>query len=109
MQVPELLEEVAVALLDPEELRQLADDDRQREADDEALEHRLGDEVARKPSRSSPAISADQPVTIASAGGERDELARAPAWRSRATAAAESAAVADIGPTTRWLELPKAA
>ena len=26
-----------------------------------------------------------------------------------ATAAAESAAVADIGPTTRWRELPKAA
>jgi hypothetical protein len=26
-----------------------------------------------------------------------------------ATAAADSAAVADIGPTTRWRELPKAA
>ena len=34
-QVPELLEEVTLALLDTEELRQLPDHDRQREADDE--------------------------------------------------------------------------
>ena len=44
-QVPELLEEVALALGDAEQLRHLADDDRQREADDEALQHRLGDEA----------------------------------------------------------------
>ena len=44
-QVPELLEEVALALLDAEELRQLPDHDRQGEADDESLHHRLGDEA----------------------------------------------------------------
>ena len=43
--VPELLEEVAAALLDTEQLGELADDDREREPDDEALEHRLRDEV----------------------------------------------------------------
>ena len=45
---PQLLEEVALDLLDAEQLRHLADDDRQREADDEALEHRLGDEVGEE-------------------------------------------------------------
>jgi hypothetical protein len=44
-QVPELLEEVALGLLDTEELRHLADDDRQRQPDDEPLEDRLGDEA----------------------------------------------------------------
>ena len=42
--VPELLEEVALAVVDPQQLRHLADDDREREPDDEALQHRLGDE-----------------------------------------------------------------
>ena len=45
---PQLLEEVAVLLLDAEELRHLADDDRQGETDDEALEHRLGDEAGEE-------------------------------------------------------------
>ena len=43
--MPELLEEVALALLDAEEPRQLPDHDRQSEADDESLHHRLGDEA----------------------------------------------------------------
>jgi hypothetical protein len=43
--VPRLLEEVALLLLDPEQLRELADDDRQGEPDDESLEDRFGDEV----------------------------------------------------------------
>ena len=46
---PELLEEVALLLLDAEQLGHLADDDGQGEADDEALEHRLGDEVGEEP------------------------------------------------------------
>ena len=47
-QVPQLLEEVALALGDPEQLGQLPDHDRQGQADDEALEHRLRDEVGHK-------------------------------------------------------------
>ena len=66
----------------PKQLGQLPDDDRQREADDEALEHRLGDEVGeeaepqqagderrRRPSTSaSAAVSATN--CAAAAGGE---------------------------------------
>ena len=43
-QSPELLEEVAGGAVDAEQLGQLAHDDGQREADDEALEDRFGDE-----------------------------------------------------------------
>jgi hypothetical protein len=64
--------------------------------------------LARKPSRSSPAPRASSPVV----------RARATVWAAKpvlpwvatsATAAADRAAVADIGPTTRCRELPKAA
>jgi hypothetical protein len=44
-QLPQLLEEVAVAFGEAEEFRQLPDDDRERETDDEALQHRGGGEV----------------------------------------------------------------
>ena len=47
-EVPRLLEEMARATADPEQLRQLADDDREREADDQPLEHRLADEVGEE-------------------------------------------------------------
>ena len=65
---PQLLEEVALALGHAEQLRHLADDDRQREADDEALQHRLGDEAreeaepqrARRPARRIPTTSAER-------------------------------------------------
>ena len=46
--VPHLLEEVVALSFDAEELGDLADDDRQREADDEPLQHRLGDEVGEE-------------------------------------------------------------
>ena len=46
---PELFEEVAFGLFDPEELRHLADDDRQREADDESLEYGLRNEAREEP------------------------------------------------------------
>ena len=42
---PGLLEEVALHLLEAEDLGQLPDDDGQRQPDDEALHHRFGDEV----------------------------------------------------------------
>ena len=41
----------------PNSLGSWPDDDGQRQTDDEALEHRLGDEVGHEPSRSSPAIT----------------------------------------------------
>lgn len=71
---------------------------------------RTGSEIrlARKPSRSTPASRAAIPVVIASAAVKAAKFWAWGATRS-ATVAAESAAVADIGPTIRCLELPKAA
>ena len=48
-EVAELAKEVALAFGDTEQLGQLADDDGQRQADDEALQHRLGDERREEP------------------------------------------------------------
>jgi hypothetical protein len=64
--------------------------------------------LATKPSRASPATTPMMPVVIASVtvratNGPLPWVARS------ATAAADRAAVADIGPTTRCRELPKAA
>jgi hypothetical protein len=64
--------------------------------------------LARKPSRSRPAITASAPVTSASVTVRARNTFVSPAARSP-TAAAESAAVAAIGPVTRWRELPSAA
>ena len=63
---------------------------------------------ARKPSRRIPATSAAIPVVIASAAVIVTNLSSLRAMRS-ATVAADSAAVALIGPVTRWRELPSAA
>ena len=64
--------------------------------------------LARKPSRSSPAISASDPGDERERHGQGEERFVPPAARSP-TAAADSAAVAAIGPVTRWRELPSAA
>jgi hypothetical protein len=48
-QAPDPLEEVPAAPLDAEQVRELAGDDGQGEPDDEALEHRLGDEAGQEP------------------------------------------------------------
>ena len=64
--------------------------------------------LARNPSRRMPARSAAMPVAIASAAVIATNSSPLGATRS-ATVAAESAAVADIGPTMRWRELPNAA
>ena len=64
--------------------------------------------LARKPRRSAPAISAARPVVIASAAVIAAKLP-APGATTSATVAADSAAVADIGPVTRCRELPRAA
>ena len=71
---------------------------------------RTGSEMkfARKPSRSRPAISAATPVASASVAVSWTN-AFVPGVASVATTAAERAAVADIGPTTRCRELPNAA
>ena len=61
--------------------------------------------LARKPRRSSPASSAMIPVVAT----VRVVNAPVQGCASCATAAAESAAVAHIGPVTRWRELPSAA
>ena len=64
--------------------------------------------LARNPSRSSPAISAASPVAIASPAVSAANRPL-PTGTNAATVAADSAAVAAIGPTTSWRELPNAA
>ena len=63
---------------------------------------------ARKPSRSRPATRARRPVIRARTTVKARTSSGPPVVRS-ATAAADRAAVADIGPTTRCRELPNAA
>jgi hypothetical protein len=63
---------------------------------------------ARKPSRSSPAAMPMTPVTIARAAVSATNRA-SPGGANVAIVAADSTAVADIGPTTRWRELPSTA
>jgi hypothetical protein len=60
-QVSRLLEEVPLALLDAEDLRQLADDDREREPDDEALQHRLRDEAGEEAEAEEPGDESQDP------------------------------------------------
>ena len=64
--------------------------------------------LATKPSRASPAITPMMPVVIASVT-VRAANRPLPWVASSATAAAERAAVADIGSTIRCRELPNAA
>ncbi len=71
---------------------------------------RTGSEMklAMKPSRRSPNTRAMIPVVMARVAVRMVKLLPLPAT-TLPTAAAESAAVADMGPTTRCFELPKAA
>ena len=62
---------------------------------------------ARNPRRSSPAPIVIRPVTRASPAVRAAARPGSPV--SPPTTTPESAAVADIGPTTRWRELPNAA
>ena len=75
-QVPELLEEVALALLDAEELRQLPDHDRQGEADDESLHHRLGDEAREEAQAQEPRDQSRDPDGERHRDRELDEQVR---------------------------------
>jgi hypothetical protein len=64
--------------------------------------------LARNPRRSRPAARASRPVVMARAAVWAAKPAP-PLVATSATAAADRAAVADIGPVTRCRELPKAA
>ena len=74
---PELLEEVTLGLLDPEQLRQLADDDREREADDEALQHRLRDEARQEAEPEEPGGEGEEADDQRERDRELDERIRA--------------------------------
>ena len=107
-EAPELLEEVAVSSLDAEDLGELAGDDRQGQADDEALEHGLGDEAREEAQPEQPGGDGHDAVVIASATVSARKSPDPPAAKSD-QAAAERAAVAAMGPAIRCFELPKAA
>ena len=79
----ELLEEVALGLLDPEQLRELADDDRQRQPDDEALQHRLRDEAREEAESEQPRDERDDPDHQREGDRRRQELVRAARGHSR--------------------------
>jgi MFS superfamily sulfate permease-like transporter len=66
-EVAELTEEIAVARRDAEQLRHLPDHDRERESDDEALQHRFRDEVGEEPEPEDPRAEREQP------GHQRDD------------------------------------
>jgi hypothetical protein len=68
-EVAELLEEVAAAPLDPEQVRELAGDDGQGQPDDEALEHRLGDEAGQEAQAQHPGQDGDEPGGDGQGGG----------------------------------------
>jgi hypothetical protein len=107
-QVPELLEEVAVALGDPNSFGSCPATMVRARPMMKPLSTGSEMKLARKPSRSSPATTPMTPVVIASVTVSTTN--RLLPWVARsATAAADRAAVADIGPATRCLELPKAA
>ena len=72
-EVPGLLEEVARPRADPEQLRQLADDDREREADDQALEHGRADELGQEAEAQQTRDQGGDARRDGQAGGERDE------------------------------------
>ena len=107
-EVPGLLEEVARPRADPEQLRQLADDDREREADDQALEHGRADELGQEAEAQQTRDQGGDARRHGQAGGERGE-ALVPAGARSATVAADRAAAAAMGPMTSTRELPRAA
>ena len=73
-EVPGLLEEVARPRADPEQLRQLADDDREREADDQALEHGRADELGQEAEAQQTRDQGGDARRHGQAGGERGEV-----------------------------------
>jgi hypothetical protein len=76
-QVPQLLEEVPAAPLDPEQGRQLPGDDGQGEPDDEALEHRLGDEAGQEAKAQQAGAHGEQPGGDGQGGGVGEEAGAA--------------------------------
>jgi hypothetical protein len=61
-------------LLDSEQLRQLPDDDRERQPNDEPLQDGLGDEVREEAEAEQPGDEGDDPDHQPERGRERDEL-----------------------------------
>jgi hypothetical protein len=76
--VPGPLEEVAVAGFDSEQPRDLADHDRQRQADDEPLEHGFGDEARQKPEAQDAGDQRGEPDADGERGRGGKELPAAP-------------------------------
>ena len=93
----------------PNTFGQLPDDDRQRQPDDEALHHRLGDEVGEEPEPEQPGEQREHTGREREHRGERRRSCPARRSSRSATAAADSAAVAAPGPMTRCFDEPNAA
>jgi hypothetical protein len=72
-QISELLKEVAGAFRDTEQFRQLTDDDRQRQSDDESLHDRLGDEARQEPESQDAGDHCRQSGADRQRRGHRDE------------------------------------
>ena len=106
---PELAEEPGAAAFHAQQLGELADADDQGEAGDEAGEHRTREEVgdearrarARRPGAAAPTSRASSADRV---------MKRAPSPKATcATAAAEYAATAELGPTVSCRQVPRTA
>lgn len=75
--VPRLLEEVPASLRGAQEVRHLADHDGEREPDDEAFEHWLGDEGGQEAQPEQPGSQRHQPGGQGQAGGQGHDVAGA--------------------------------
>jgi hypothetical protein len=104
-QVPQLGEEVALALGDAQQRRHLADDDRQSQAEHEPGLHRRRDEPRHEPHVQHAQHHQDDPDEDGQGGRQLVEAGRV-AQATGATSAAEMAAVAEVGLTTSCRELP---
>jgi hypothetical protein len=76
VRAPQLLEEVALAGLDAQQLRQLAHDDDQGHPDDETLEHGLGDEAGHEAEPEHPGHCCDHADCDCEPGRVRNEVVR---------------------------------
>ena len=107
-EAPELLEEVAVGSLDAEDLGSWPAMIVSARPTMKPFSTGSEMKLARKPNRRRPAATATIPVVSASATVSATKSSD-PRLANSATAAADSAAVAAMGPAIRCFELPKAA
>ena len=103
-----MLEEVPLAGGQPEQLGKLADGDDQRQAEDEARDHRLGEEVRDEPEPDDPGQEQDHADDEREGRGECRVSAGSPA-AMMTTTAADITAMVELAVTLSCRLVPKMA